>query len=77
MLEDDAINPILLKMSQPSMRYIDFFFNLEDSPFIEGLKNFQKRVIYANVLNDIQVPYSTAAITPKNPYLKDLSNKKF
>ncbi|KAI1820418.1 putative serine esterase-domain-containing protein [Xylaria intraflava] len=39
-----------------------------DSIFIMGLKKFQRRTLYANVVNDRSVPYYTAMITKTNPY---------
>ncbi|KAJ1499323.1 hypothetical protein HMI54_011883 [Coelomomyces lativittatus] len=56
MLEDDATNPILRQMTQPG------------SSFMKALAMFKQRVTYANVSNDIQVPFSTSAILPYNPY---------
>jgi len=49
--------PILVKMSSP------------DSCFFKGLALFNQRIAYANVMSDLQVPYSTAAMVPRNPYL--------
>jgi len=57
MLEDDD-EPLLLKMTY------------EDSIFMKALKQFEHKILYANVTNDIQVPFSTASILPKNPYLE-------
>jgi len=57
MLEDDNRDvPLLLEMSQL------------DSSFYKGLELFQSRTLYSNIVNDIQVPYCTSAITAKNPY---------
>lgn len=43
-----------------------------DSIFIKGLGKFEKRTLYANILNDRSVVYYTAAIEAQDPYV-DLS----
>jgi hypothetical protein len=53
-LEDSATVPLLLTMT--------------DSSFIEPLLGFQHRILYANVWNDIQIPYISATISLHNPY---------
>lgn len=57
MLEDDEECPLLLKLAEPT------------SPYYRALARFQQRTLYANVLHDIAVPYSTAAIVPYNPFI--------
>jgi len=64
MLEDENLSntesiPILVSMTLP------------ESSFFKGLELFKKRVAYANIYNDFQVPYSTAAISPYNPYRQE------
>eukprot|EP00698_Gefionella_okellyi_P015490 TRINITY_DN4373_c0_g1_i2.p1 TRINITY_DN4373_c0_g1~~TRINITY_DN4373_c0_g1_i2.p1 ORF type:complete len:319 (+),score=51.14 TRINITY_DN4373_c0_g1_i2:213-1169(+) len=58
MLEDgtDGVAPILLRMSDP------------ESSFYRGLKRFRSLRVYAIASGDLAVPYSTAAIVPRNPY---------
>lgn len=41
-----------------------------NSIFIKGLKQFKRRTLYANVVNDRSVPYYTAAISKCDPYEK-------
>ena len=36
--------------------------------YLEALRCFEGRVAYANVFNDLQVPYTTASIRRRNPY---------
>jgi pimeloyl-ACP methyl ester carboxylesterase len=36
--------------------------------FLAPLRKFRRRVLYANVKNDFQVPYATAALRHKSPY---------
>jgi len=59
MLEDNSSEgvPLLVWMAN------------KDAIFMKGLAMFQKRVLYANVRNDLSVPYCTASIVHKNPYL--------
>lgn len=61
---EDGDEPLLLKMTY------------EDSIFMKALKLFEYKILYANVANDIQVPYSTASILPKNPYLESIKKKE-
>ena len=61
-LEDDSKSPLLFRMTQPS--------------FVDVLKKFRRRVLYANVSNDFQVHYSTASISTFNPYNRDASRTK-
>jgi len=66
MLEDkDEEFPLLYRMSS------------KESHFFKALSLFKKRVLYANIDNDIQVPYCTAAIVPRNPYKKNNGNVEF
>jgi len=53
---EDGNNPLLKQMAS------------QDSPYYKGLALFSQRLLYANVFNDLTVPYSTAAILPYNPY---------
>ena len=39
-----------------------------DSVFVKGLQQFRHLVLYATIEGDNIVPYSTAAILPRNPY---------
>lgn len=39
-----------------------------NSSFFKALVLFKTRTVFANVANDVQVPYPTAAIMPRNPY---------
>eukprot|EP00741_Cyanophora_paradoxa_P016674 tig00020934_g16103.t1 len=48
--------PLLAAMSEPA------------GSFVQGLSLFEHRVLYANAVNDITVPYCTAAIACRNPY---------
>jgi len=59
MLEDETDDgvPLLVKMTLP------------ECSFFKALAAFNNRIAYANISNDIQVPYSTASISPRNPYL--------
>lgn len=84
MLEDvtSAGIPLLVLMSSTGMdkhtsneqsvlccyTFILIFYS-KDTKFMKGLERFQTRVLYSNVQNDMQVPYCTAAIVHKNPYL--------
>jgi hypothetical protein len=67
MLEDTTPQgvPLLLLMAQ------------KDTIFMKGLASFQTRALYSNVRNDLQVPYCTAAIVHKNPYLCGSREIKF
>jgi len=57
MLEDDEREkPLLVRMCD---RELSFF---------KALALFRRRSIYANVLRDLQVPFSTSAIMPYNPF---------
>jgi len=60
MLEDDenGQQPYLVELTDPSCNYY------------KALSRFESRSAYANVSGDYIVPYSTASISPKNPYLK-------
>lgn len=59
MVEDQRTEgPILLEMSRPESKYF------------KALELFSTRILFANVANDIQVNYSTAAILPCNPHTK-------
>jgi hypothetical protein len=40
-----------------------------NSIFIRGLKEFKRRSVYANTLNDRSVPYYTSYITAQDPYV--------
>jgi pimeloyl-ACP methyl ester carboxylesterase len=51
-LYDD--DPLLVRMTEPA--------------FLSALALFQRRVLYANIFNDFQVPYTTAALRYRNPY---------
>lgn len=62
---EDGDKPLLLQMTKP------------DSNFYKSLAMFKHRCLYANVTKDLHVPYSTAAISSKNPYLEKLSTLKF
>ncbi len=42
---------------------------LAGSTFYQALALFRRRSIYANVRSDLQVPFSTAAIMPYNPFI--------
>jgi hypothetical protein len=53
---DGGSDPLLVEMSKP------------ESEFYQALTKFERRVLYANVLNDLQVPYPTSAIVHRNPY---------
>jgi hypothetical protein len=37
-------------------------------PYLEAMRRFQRCRLYANVYNDMLVPYCTASIQPYNPY---------
>jgi len=39
-----------------------------DEDYIRPLKRFKRRVLYANISNDFQVPYTTASLRHRNPY---------
>ena len=58
-LEDNPINPILYRMT--------------DKSFLQVLGKFRHRILYSNVRNDFQVPYSTSSISIENPYVADTS----
>lgn len=77
MLEDsdeEGSLPLLASMALPgnllnsSKTFAD---DVQESCFYKALEVFRERTLFANVTNDIQVPYSTAAIMPRNPYLKE------
>lgn len=53
----DTGKPLLSVMTDPS------------SIFIQGLKAFQRRSLYANIINDRSVPYYTASFSPVDPFL--------
>jgi hypothetical protein len=59
MLEDSTLVgvPLLVLLAQ------------KDTIFMKGLAAFKTRILYSNIRNDLQVPYCTAAIVHKNPYL--------
>lgn len=57
MLEDSKDEPILWKISDPSQIYF------------QSLKQFKNLMLYANVCNDWQVNFCTAAIEKKNFFL--------
>lgn len=68
-LEDDCPH-LLVEISKP------------DSPHYQGLCLFKKKILYCNIANDLQVPFTTSSILAKNPF-KDgqkkllFSNLKF
>lgn len=53
----DTGRPLLAVMADP------------DSIFIQGLSDFKKKSIYANIANDRSVPYYTAAFSPIDPFV--------
>jgi len=66
MLEDDEIEPLLMKMAEPAYE------------FFQALQIFPSRILYANVSHDIQVPYTTSAIVSRNPHTNpSLREKSF
>jgi len=50
---EDGDTPLLVELTKT------------DGIFYKGLSLFSHRILYANVLYDVQVPYSTASIMPK------------
>jgi len=56
LLEDDKDEPLLLKMSEVDSRYVN------------GLKMFERKILYGNIANDFQVPFCTAMICTTNPF---------
>ena len=56
-MEDDPIQPILYRMTEES--------------FIQPLRQFKRRILYSNVINDFQVYFCTGSISVRNPYVKD------
>jgi len=58
MLEDcEKGIPVLLEMSQ------------KDRCFYKGLSQFKNLILYSNIHNDFQVPFSTSSILERNPFL--------
>lgn len=53
-LEDDEARPVLHAMTEPH--------------FLDPLRHFLVRCAYANVRNDLQIPYWSAALTDHHPY---------
>jgi len=54
----DERPPLLVEMTLP------------DSTFFKGLSLFPNLVAYANVKNDMSVPFCTASIVARNPYIE-------
>jgi len=51
---------------------------LVDGPYMQALKSFEKRVVYSNIANDLQVGFTSGAILASNPYTKfPLSDKNY
>lgn len=59
----DTNRPLLAVLADP------------DSIFMSGLKKFDRRTLYANIVNDRSVVHYTSAITKTDPY-SDLENVK-
>ena len=53
---DEQDLPLLLRMAQDQPQL----------PFVSALRAFQRRVLYANTLNDVLCPYATSALVPFN-----------
>jgi hypothetical protein len=70
---EDGDDPLLLRMSRPGKFPVNKKYKLlADSNFYKSLALFKHRCVYANVVKDLHVPYSTAAISAKNPYLQKI-----
>jgi len=53
---DESTPPLLVRMADPASKYV------------KALALFRKRILYVNIAKDFQVPFSTAAMLPYNPY---------
>jgi len=56
--DSDLGPPLLQQMADP------------EGPYFLALKKFQRRVLYSNIANDIQVGFTSGAIWSTNPYSK-------
>lgn len=67
-----SAHELCLSERRPAGRPLLYLMATEDA-YLEPLRKFRRRMCYSNIFHDIQVCYSTGAITGSNPYRKGAS----